>query len=139
MLVDDDGIFELPLDPNANASFMARSGAYARANGQSGGPVTDESLRLLDDIISQQSTEAGAQQLDAAGHRRRAGILSLHEGNVALWATQGYAGPIGPIARSGPMLSPVCRERMLTSLEQDAPTEVCFDLPVFFVLDLDKK
>ena len=88
-------------------------------------------MRLLDEMASQpwpppdaSPAEDTLALLDKSGHRRRAGILSRHEGNVALWATEGYSAPVGPHARSGPMLSPACRARMLLSLERDAPADV---------------
>ena len=67
--------------------------------------------------------------LDAHGHRQRAGYLSRSAGSTAYWALNPMPGPpLGMHASSGPTLSPPCRERMLNSLEHDAPEKVLDEL-----------
>ena len=126
MIVDDADVFE-PIPRETSPDGFVAAMAAARAN-EKHGPVDEVSMRLLSEMASKSWPLDGAESgedtlalLDKSGHRRRAGILTPHQGAVALWATQGYSGPIGPIARSGPMLSPDCRDRLLFSIERDAP------------------
>ena len=133
MIVDDGEIFDPPpVDTGPDNFLEAMRAVHSSGAGRNQGPISETNIRLLDEMASRSWPPEDAASgdvdmltvLDKAGHRRRAGILSQHEGNVALWATQGYQGPIGPHARSGPVLSPACRGRMLHSLEQDAPAQV---------------
>ena len=126
MICDDADIFE-PIARDQGPDGFAAAMAAADANEQHG-PVDQVSMRLLSEMASKSWPLEGAESgedtlslLDKAGHRRRAGILTRHQGAVALWATEGYSVPIGPIARSGPMLSPAFRDRLLYSIDHAAP------------------
>ena len=133
MLVDDAALFApQPSDVRQRAPLM-HSAAAANA-------VHAHSIKLLDELAMSENDAADERMrqaptvedtlglLDRDGHRRRAGYLSAAAGSAAYWALQPMPGPIGPRAASGELLSPPCRERMLLSLEKDAPAAVLQEL-----------
>ena len=135
MIFDDAEVFEREKVDSGPDNFIELMRMASGPGAAQAGPLTETSMRLLDEMASQpwpppdaSPAEDTLALLDKSGHRRRAGILSRHEGNVALWATEGYSAPVGPHARSGPMLSPACRARMLLSLERDAPADMLVEI-----------
>ena len=118
MLVDDAQVFAAAAPPEHPPYTAAASTSAVHAS-------QTPSIRLVSDMAVQHAEESVDDQ-DQLGllHRRRAGYMSKAAATAAFWSMHPMPGPMGRHAASGPQLSPPCRERMLLSLEHDAPAAV---------------
>ena len=131
MIVDDAGIFEPPPAPPPPPRPYTN---YTPAN-----TSLKDSIELVNQMANETVRELQEKVpiddvlglLDRDGHRRRAGLLTPAEGTREYWAQHPMPGePIGKhtAGYSGVPLSPPCRDRMLQSIEHDAPALVLNEL-----------
>ena len=135
MIVDDADVFDVPPAPPSKPLYAkvpaTRNSAQAQAYTHSIDLVSKMARETAQEMEENIPIDDVLGLLDRDGHRARAGYLTPGEGVQAHWAQHPMPGePIGSHALSfpGAPLSPPCRDRMLQSLEHDAPALILNEL-----------